>query len=414
VAADLSVNGDCIKIQSGQVILDCAGHSIRGVDSIGGYGIAILKFGFLGLAIPSDIEIRNCRISNFRYGIFVEGSRQLTIRDNVCSGNYDDTGSLEDREGNSVRDRFGIFLGMVEGGGIRLNETTDALLLNNTTNRQAIGIDVRNSTNVVVRGNTASDNSAWGVHFLDTRDSEISNNTTADNIRVCPWGNRVVVKGCDAAGIMLQGGSSNNRIKNNLVTGENGNGIFLKTAPGAGDNLIASNIIEGAVYNAVELVFCKGNTLRDNSIRGSLDGIWLGFARDIEIVNNSIVDTNNHGIISENSHHVVVSGNDIVGSNIGLFFYTTDFDRNLFGFLPPGDYSSHDNCICGNTFRHNAWTDIELRGSTNNQVANNTFLGIIPRVRVDGAAQENNLQTGASQYCIRKCEPTGHQRLPFE
>ena len=90
----------------------------------------------IGSQIPDDIEIRNCHLSNFQYGIYVESGTNLVVRDNDSSENYDDT---------NPTDRSGVFLGMVEGGGIRLNKVLDALIASNTTNRQAIGIDLRDS-----------------------------------------------------------------------------------------------------------------------------------------------------------------------------------------------------------------------------------------------------------------------------
>lgn len=382
--ANLSSGDTCIRIESDHVTLECAGHSLHGTN-LAGYGIAVHKSGLWGPQTLSDIEIRNCSVSHFRYGIYGEDVRHLVVRGNVSSENYDDI---------DPTNRFGVFLGLVEGGGIRLNRTADSQILDNTANRQAIGIDVRDSTQIVVRGNTASGNSAWGINILGTQNSEISNNTVADNIRVCAWGNGSVVSGCDAAGIMLQAGSSRNTVESNLVTGKNGNGIFIRAhALRCGDNnIIAGNTIVSAEYNAIELGFCTGNQIKNNYMRGSTDGVWLGFGRDTDIVDNTIALMSNHGIISENSHDINIAGNTIVNSNEGVYLFSDDYDRVIFGFLPPGDYRSYDNTIRDNVFQSNATVAIHLKDSTYYQIGGNTFLDSRHDILTEAADSGNRVQ----------------------
>ncbi len=363
LVADLSADGDCIQIRTSYATLDCANHSIQGVG-FAGYGIEVRKYGLLSSQTPAYVEIKNCRISNFRYGIWADAGKNLVIHDNNSSNNYDDT------DGS----RYGIFLGMVEGGGIRLNNTTDSFILNNTTVHQAIGIDVRSSTNVKVQGNTSSDNSAWGINFIRTQNSEASKNTTADNVRRCTWGAGAVGFGCDAGGIAIQDGSNGITVASNNVIGRNGNGIFIKAhaMPCGNNNTIVGNNIQNVLYNAVEVGFCTGNKINNNSIRGGLDGVWMGFSRSTEIKGNAISNMSNHGIISGNSNYNSIMGNQVINSNEGLYFFTDDYDRVSFGFLQPGDYRSHDNCLCANTFQSNS-IGIHLKDSKSNQITNNNF-----------------------------------------
>lgn len=383
LTADLTANGECITIKSSYVVLDCAGHSIRGTNYTG-YGIAIRKYGVLNSQVPAYIEVRNCRVSHFLYGIYVEAGTKLVIHQNDSSNNFDDVDPVT---------RYGKFLGMTEGGGIRLNHTTDSQILANTTTNQAIGIDVRYSSGIIVRGNTASNNSAWGISLLRTTGSEVSSNTTVDNIRKCTWGAGVVGFGCDAGGIVLQDGSSGNLVANNSVLGRNGNGIFIKAhaMPCGNNNSIIGNTITAALYNAVELSFCSGNRINNNQMRDSLDGIWLGFANNTEIKGNTIANMRNHGIISANSRNNTVSGNQIISSNEGIYFYTEEYDRREFSFLPPGDYTSHSNCLCGNTLQNNAIA-IRLLDSTHNQVTGNTYINNGRNIVAQGRNDGNNLQ----------------------
>jgi parallel beta-helix repeat protein len=383
LTADLNASGECLTIKTSNVTLDCAGHSIRGANFTG-YGIAIRRYGLLDTQTPDSIEVRNCRVSNFTYGIYAQAGSRLSIHNNDSSNNYDDTDPVT---------RFGKFLGMAEGGGIRLNNVTNSQIFQNTTLHQAIGIDVRYSSGISVRNNTSSDNSAWGINFLRTQNSEAVGNTTTDNVRQCTWGAGTVGYGCDAGGIVVQDGSNGNTIANNTVTGRNGNGIFIKAhaLPCGNNNSIIGNTINSVLYNAVEFGFCTGNKVNNNQMNNGLDGVWLGFAHNNEIRNNTIVGMRNHGIISSNSNGTTVSGNQIISSNEGVYFYSEDYDPTAYAFLPPGDYRSHDNCLCGNTFQSNSIA-VHLMDSTNNQVTNNIYRDNGRTFLVQGNGSGNNLQ----------------------
>ncbi len=364
LATSLSSSGDCLNIRASNVTLDCGGLALNG-SGFNGYGIAVRNVGFIIQQRPTNIEIRNCKVSGYRYGVFVEGSTSLYLHDN----NISDNGTEVDGK------RYGIFLGMAESGGIRLNNSQGARIDNNTTNDEAIGIDVRSSSGVLVRGNISSNNTAWGVNLLGATSSTVSGNTTAGNIRSCTWGAGVVGLGCDAGGIILQNGSSGNIISSNQVLGNNGNGIFIKAhgMPCGNNNTIANNTISGAMYNAVEIGFCSGNQILGNQIVGGLDGIWMGFSVNTTIRDNNIRDQRNHGIISNNSHDNTIANNTLYNDDQALYIYWEQVNPNNFWWLDTNQYRSFKNCICGNTITANSAVGIHLNNSTQNNVSNNTL-----------------------------------------
>lgn len=388
VTGDLVTSGDCIKVEASHVILDCDDHTLSGLERTG-YGISIRKYGLLGTMVPTNVEIKNCKLTGFLYGIYAEGAKDLSIHDNDSSGNYDDT------EPNS---RYGKFLGLLDGGGIRFDGVDSSQVTANKTLHQAIGIDVRTSTNISITNNTSSDNSAWGINLLQTQNSQVSGNTTSDNVRQCMWGSGTIGWGCDAGGIAIQDGSNYNTITANSVTGRNGNGIFIKAhaMPCGNNNSIVGNTITGFMYNAVELGFCIGNRVDGNTMRDGLDGIWLGFAHDTEIKNNTIANMRNHGIISWNSRNNTISGNQIVNSNEGIFFYGSAYDAASYSWLASGDYTSHDNCLCSNLFEGNGTAAVHLKDSTFNQVTGNTFRNNARGIVIEGKSNGNN--TNGNNY----------------
>jgi parallel beta-helix repeat protein len=386
LAQSLTSQWDCIQIYSDNVIFDCQGYSLNGTD-LNGYGVVVHQIGNVLSQRPArNIEIRNCKSQKHKYGIFIDAADNLYVHDNTLVNHFRDT---DERN-------FGQFLGLTEGGGMRIGSTTNALIADNRTDNSATGIDVRNSSGVTLRGNTANGNSAWGVHFYNVQYSEISENTTTDNLRYCAWGNGTIGPGCDAGGIMLESGSSRNVIKNNTITGSNGNGIFIKAhGTACGDeNLIQGNIISGSLYNAIELSFCQDNKLENNRISNSLDGIWLGFAKNNAVTGNHLQDLANHGIISWNSRDNNVSTNTVINSREGLYFYSSDYDREQFFFVQgsPEDHTSRGNCLCDNTLNANVVAAFHLNNSLKNQITHNRLTNNGVNFLMEGNTAGNIIQ----------------------
>lgn len=374
---------DCMVIQASDVVIDCDGHTIEGLNKQG-HGFWIRKYGFPFLQTPNNVEIRNCKVQNARDGVFAEAGTNLWIHDNDFSNNYDDTDS---------RRYSDLFLGLTEGGGIRLDNVQGALVENNKTNNAAIGIDVRNSDSVVIRNNTAANNSAWGVNLLNTQHSEVSANTLRDTVRYCTWGSGVVGPGCDAAAVMLQDGASHDVVKNNNITGQNANGVFIK-AHGVrcgDDNLIQNNTITNAIYNAVEFSFCTGNKIIGNKITGSYDGVWFGFSVNAEVRNNVISNMRNHGISSFNSHGSIIADNQITNAREGILFSWDTYDPQQLYFLTPSpdNYASRDNAITNNALRDNVVAGIHLLNSIQNHITSNTFANNAKNVWIEGKNDGN-------------------------
>lgn len=411
LATSLSSQWDCIQIYSDNVIFDCQGYSLNGTD-FNGYGVVVHQLGnVLSQRAARNIEIRDCKSQKHKYGIFIDAADNLYIHDNTLTNHFRDT---DERN-------FGQFLGLSEGGGMRIGSTTSALIANNRADSSAIGIDVRNSSGVSVRGNTANGNTAWGVHFYNVQYSEISENTTTDNLRYCAWGNGTVGPGCDAGGIMLQSGSSRNVIKNNTITGSNGNGIFIKAhgTPCGDGNVISGNSLSGSLYNAIELSFCRDNKIEANRISNSLDGIWLGFAKNNSVTGNQLQDLGNHGIISWNSSQNNVSSNTIINSREGLYFYSGDYDREQFFFVPgsPQDHVSTENCLCDNTLLANAVAAIHLNNSLKNQITQNRLTNNGVNFKMEGNTagniiQDNVVEGGSFNLTVPRAEHASFSDKP--
>lgn len=383
LTGNIGGDGDCLNIRASNVVLDCQGNAVQGAN-FNGVGIVVRKLGILGSERAKNVEIRNCTVSGYRYGIYVEGSSGVFIHHNTATRNFDDVDGR----------RYGIFLGMVEGGGIRLNESDNGRIENNNTNTQAIGIDVRSSTNIHIRNNDSSNNSAWGINLIQTTNSEVSGNTANGNVRYCTWGAGVVGPGCDAGGITMQDGSSGNHILNNEVGSGNGNGIFIKAhgVPCGNNNVIAGNHIHDIMYNAIELGFCTGNQIIGNNLHNSIDGIWMGFSKGNVIKDNTIANMNNHGIIVLNSLENQVSGNQIINAREGIYFFWEQKNPGDFWWLDVNAFPSRNNQIFNNTLRDNAGSGIFLQDSTDNQIHDNVFGNNAKNIKMQGNTNGNDIR----------------------
>lgn len=377
---------DCFYIQSSNVTIDCENRLVEGMNFTG-YGFFIKRYG-LFQEMPTNIEIKNCKISRFLYGIFAATGNNINVHHNDLSANKDDI---------DPKTRGGKFLGLTEGGGVRFNSVNGGRIENNTTTQEAIGIDIRDSERIIVRNNTSSGNSAWGINLLNTSNSQVLTNTLRDNLRWCPWGNGQVGPGCDAGGIILQDGSSHNIVRENAILAGNGNGVFIK-AHGlrcGNDNTIENNKILDSVINGIEFSFCDGNKVIGNEIARSLDAIWFGFSSNTEVRGNSITEMTNHGIISYNSRNSTIADNKIVNSREAIFFYWDTWDPKAFTFLAPSPdkYASRDNLIINNTLEGNSAAAIHLSNSIGNRLVNNKFImnpkNIWLEGKIDGTTTTN-------------------------
>lgn len=368
LVTDLKPFWHCLTIAASYVTLDCDGKSIQGRDFVGS-GIVVERFGPNSAISPENITIRNCRISRHQYGIFVEGARNVHIVHNDLSHNFDDTGGTYS----------GPWMGTMEGGGLRMNQTQDSVIEDNISNYGSNGIDIRDSQRAIVRNNTTTLNTGFGILLSNTNHSQVVGNRVIDNTRWCSITDGefkgFIVQGCDTAGILLQDGASSNVVANNIIQGQNGDGIFIRAHGGmrCGDgNEVVNNQISGALWNSVEAGFCTGLKVAGNQIAGSKIGVWVSFMDKVQILNNTFAGMEQYGVAIKNSHHAVITGNTFRDSPEGVYFFW-DPNNTVVLHKPFDTYTSYGNTVTGNSFYAMRVAAIHLKDSTRNRVAQNVF-----------------------------------------
>ena len=283
------------------VTVEAAGLILAGTDTMAAVGIRIEG--------RSGVTIRGITAHGFRYGLVATDSGDVTIEDVHLDDNF------HDLEAQWVQDS-------VQGGGIRLENVAGGRVANSTFARNWNGIELRRSSNVVVTANTADHCSNTGATLVSAHDNEISDNDMSWGIRGYNPDTRMhitypdswySIDTKDSAGIILDAGSSGNRILRNDFT-YGGDGIFLRAVIGgcAIDNLIEGNDTSYSPHNAIEC-WCDGNDFIDNVASHSHYGIWLG-GTDRAVVRGNTVEHNVEDGISiqiGEERHLVIEDNRV-------------------------------------------------------------------------------------------------------
>jgi parallel beta-helix repeat protein len=192
-----------LTVRSG-VVLDCAGRSVTGsgCETASWYGIL--------LEDAVGAEVRNCRVSQFKRGIRIDGGRDNRIIGNTAFNNWGynvevaggSTGNLI--QGNTVRNDATACLRSDEGihNGSRSDHTQ--ILFNTVTNSRNENIYVLNSKSVRIVGNTSSETDSASIFAKNVQNAHVADNT--------------VIKGS----ITVRGESYGNTFQNNSITGGRG------------------------------------------------------------------------------------------------------------------------------------------------------------------------------------------------
>lgn len=256
-AADPVVNNFCsptgLEIAADGIKLNCAGHAISGE---GEDGIAV--HGRTG------VEVRNCRVSGFGFGVHVGGGGSNVVTLNTLTSN---------------------------GVGVDLDETSGNVVKANTvTASWWDGVNLCFASNNLIENNVISGGSEDGV------DLECS--STGNTIK----GNQI--SGFEDDGIEIEEDSDGNTVTENRVS-DTDDGIDINSD----NNVVARNLVENAREDGID-VDGDNNLIDSNRVKGSADhGV------EVEGSGNTLVRNvgDNNGAIGV----CAVAGNTNGGGNRG-------------------------------------------------------------------------------------------------
>ena len=303
-----------ITIDSDNVTLDGQGATIIGMDKTG-EGIRV--FG------RKNITIKNLRIMNYYHGVSIRESQGIEIHNCTIT-------STAEIQSNT------LFLDIWKpaadsyGGGILLQEVTDAKIYDNDLQHQMNGLLSYQCKRLNVTNNLANYCSGFGFHLFETSESTFADNY-ADYCCRYYLSNSSSHLGADAAGFLIIYKSCNNVFRKNYAR-LGGDGFFLAGLTpsgidaGCNNNLFEDNDASYSPNNAFEGVFSKGNVYRSNKANHSNYGFWLGFSSDCTVKENQIYNNRQAGIAVENGIGFKIHNNDIQNNAHGILIWTRSYD----------------------------------------------------------------------------------------
>ncbi|HEU5211575.1 MAG TPA: parallel beta-helix domain-containing protein [Gaiellaceae bacterium] len=226
----IAKNGLTIRGSRGAV-LDASGFSvgIRAAAGPGGPGCPTSTL--------TDLTIEGLRIENASFtGVLLRGVDGFDLRDGVYTGN-------EEYAIFPICSRDGVIDGnQVEGtddAAIYVGNSHDVLVEHNHATDSTVGIEIENSTGIVVRGNTAIGNTSGIVTFVlpglavpVSEDVVIERNVVMHNNRPNPILPTEDVVGLIPTGTgILTAGADHVTVRENNVVGNNSGGIAVVALP---------------------------------------------------------------------------------------------------------------------------------------------------------------------------------------
>jgi len=162
--------------------------------------------------------------------------------------------------------------GSGSGAGIDVAGGTRVSISHGTITNFEAGVRVFESTGVVIKGVEFNGNSDGVDCQAGCMESTIKENEFRNN---------------DARGIMLRGGSTDNIVKENILTGNNV-GILLF---GSIDSTIKENIVSSSLLAGIRLgVLATGNLIQENTVSANPAGIDIAVTPTGSATGNSFIE----------------------------------------------------------------------------------------------------------------------------
>jgi parallel beta-helix repeat protein len=232
--------GMCISFsgKSG-ITFDCLGNTIDGDDISYGYGIWMRGYNDEG---SSYNTIRNCRITDFGMGVYIDG---YTSTNNIISGCTADS---------NIYDGFAI-----------ASSSNNVLTNLTATSNGVLGVALMGSNNVLANSNLNS-NSQFGLHITDASYNAITNITAS--------GNMIGIK------FLCQFGLQYTTINNSRIENNSQYGVYFQSVTGYNPryNLFYNNYFNNTANLASDSVDNQPNYFSTAKTAGTniISGPYIG------------------------------------------------------------------------------------------------------------------------------------------
>jgi len=340
---DIASNSN-IRIKSGTYSFDDMGNDgvIRIVNkeniTIDGDSVEVTGTGFTGFLI------------------YIENSRNITIRNFSSVKNYYYAVSAKLSENLTINDNNFSYnkkdtLGWIWiwtdqtaalGGGVLMHRCGNSELYGNRMVQQNDGIAMYECEKMNIHDNLLNWNCGFGIRMNYTNNCTIRHND-------CSHVNRKTDPS-DCAAILLIV-SNNNTVENNDLT-YSGDGVFLgqyEHSDIPNNNYFGYNDCSYSPHNAIEATFADGNIYKGNRCNYSHYGFWLGYSFNSLIEDNEIIGNFQSGVAVDRGFNNTFNSNLIKGNPYGFELWEG-------GIIEPyGEQFSHDYLITNNIIEGNMW-----------------------------------------------------------
>jgi len=247
-----------ILVQSSGVTIDGNGHTIRGSDAAGSFGIHVTKSG----KTLTDVTVKNVRLQDWYDGIYFRGVNNGRIESVTSTGN--------------VR----------------------------------AGISLRESNNNVITGCTVSGNMQGLYVWSKCSRNVIQSCTISNNKEMGLW---LASTGRTSKGIVYD--STGNRVVGNTVTGNGRMGLYVDFTTG---NTLTGNTVTGNDDHGIFLDYSSGNTISNNRVTTHTQSGMVLFDSDrCTISGNTVSKNGDYALWAIQSQSVKLNSNQFGGNAKG-------------------------------------------------------------------------------------------------
>lgn len=414
------------EIGADNITLDCAGHSIKGMNDLffleSQTQVSSPEYGIY-INSRRGVTIKNCDISGFQSGIYAANSANILVDSNQL---YQNGGEMMFFPGET---------------GIHLENVSDSTVKRNNASFNDLGIGLFDSSNITVSNNYANSNIMHGIYAYaesEYSDHKINYNEVNGNCNIMMMmhgassgSNTISEEIFACAGIYLQG-EDNALAKGNTVSGNSMMGIILHDTFNSKvvSNIVEENEIMGILVVEIESEGGNNKISRNILSENEESNIWVSSSANL-VSNNQITcqpGREQYGIyltpmyaVPQDNHF---RGNDVSNCYTGLRVESGGMmmpeSASLEGFslfedLPPESLEIIDRLVVESDKYHDNVIGIRIsRSGMHTPVINNTVIednceGLVVR-RATAKIENTNFSrnnNNANEYCEYEEERTG-------
>lgn len=327
-----------------------------------------------------DVVVRGGRLTGYRVGLLVEGSRDVTVEGLVVTdffateilGTLDHPNSrdrLDLDDPASWMEDYGAAIAVVESSRVVIRETR--------SRRGQNGVLLQSSQGCEVVASDHSYLSGWGVALSDSVTCSVSNN----RFDVCARGVSADAPpdGLGAAGVLVAGGCERNTIAYNVAR-SCGDGLLIHGDGQGLGNLWFGNDLSGSLASAGAVRGATNERFVGNRMSG---GEWRGLAiadsAGVVVYGNELRGVLGAGLSVDASRECLLVGNQVIDCDLAL---------TVRGSGTGDDVDADGHWIVDNEVRGSI-QDVVLERAKGLVFDGNRFESPVGRKHVDGLRAEN-------------------------